>query len=151
MTIDHADFTIEKIVPAQLANVFRAFAEQELKRKWFAGSGPKSMADYRLDFRVGGQEGGKFEIAEGPGAGLHQFAGTDIDIVEAERIVFAYTMARDGRVHSASLATVTFTPSEAGCKLTIIEQSVHFAPSDGPETRRGGVEAQFDALARPFN
>ncbi len=151
MTIDHADFTIKKIIPAQPASVFRAFAEQELKRKWFTESGPTSKGDYRLDFRVGGTEGGSFKVAEGPGAGLHENATTYVDIVEGERIVYAYTMAWNGRVHSASLTTVTFAPTEAGCKLTVTEQGAWFAPSDGPEMRRGGVEAQLDALSRLFD
>ncbi len=151
MTIDHADFTIKKIIRAQPATVFRAFAEQELKRKWFAEGGPKSKGDYRLDFRVGGTESGRFEIAEGPGAGLHENATTYIDIVDDARIVYAYTMAWNGRVHSASLTTVTFAPSEAGCKLTVTEQGAYFAPSDGPVMRRGGVEAQLDALSRLFD
>ena len=150
MSVDHGDFTIRRIIPAQPATVFRAFAEEELKRKWFVDSdGPAwTQKAYSLDFRDGGREAGTFELADGPGAGLHENATTYIDIVEDERIVYAYTMAWNGRVHSASLTTVTFAPCEAGCKLTVTEQGAYFAPSDGPDMRRGGVEAQLDALAR---
>ena len=151
MTVEHGRFTIEKIIPTRPASVFRAFAEESQKRQWFAESGPRSKGDYQLDFRVGGSESGSFEIAEGPGAGLHQNATTYIDIVDSERIVYTYTMAWNGRVHSASLATVTFAATEAGCKLTVTEQGAFFAPSDGPEMRRGGVEAQLSALSRLFD
>jgi uncharacterized protein YndB with AHSA1/START domain len=151
MTVDHGDFTIDKVIAAQPANVFRAFAEQELKRTWFAEGRPKSKGDDRLDFRAGRAESGRFEIAEGPGAGLDENATTYIDIVDGERIVHAHTMAWNGRVHSASRTTVSVAPSEAGCKLTVTEQGAYFAPSDGPVLRRGGVEAQLDTLTRLFD
>lgn len=153
MTVEHGDFTIEKIIAAAPASVFRAFADEDLKRQWFVDSDGPSWATqaYALDFRVGGRETGAFELSDGPGAGRHENATTYIDIVADERIVYAYTMAWNGRVHSASLATITFARTEAGCRLTVTEQGAHFPPSDGPEMRRGGVAAQLDALARLFD
>ena len=103
-----------------------------------------------MDFGPRGREAGRFVLDEGPGAGVHENATTYLDVVEGERISYAYSMAWDGRVHSASLVTVTFAPTEAGCKLTVTEQGAHFPPSDGPEMRRGGIEAQLDALVALF-
>lgn len=152
MSPEHGQFTIEKVIAASPAAVFRAYAEEELKRQWFVDSdGPGwTKHAYSLDFRPGGTETGAFELAERPGAGLHENATTYLDIVDGERIVYAYTMAWNGRVHSASLATVSFAATEAGCRLTVTEQGAHFPPSDGPEMRRGGVEAQLDALVKLF-
>ncbi|MCB1350118.1 MAG: SRPBCC domain-containing protein, partial [Maritimibacter sp.] len=121
MNVDHGTFTIEKIIAASPANVFRAFAEEELKRQWFVHPG-LSSSEYSLDFGPRGREAGRFVLDEGPGAGVHENATTYLDVVEGERISYAYSMAWDGRVHSASLVTVTFAPTEAGCKLTVTEQ-----------------------------
>lgn len=147
MTIDHGSFTIEKIIAASPANVFRAYGDAEHKLQWFVPPGTGREA-YSLDFRIGGREMGRFDIAEGPGAGLHENATTYLDIVDDERIVYAYTMSWNGRIHSASLATITFSPTEAGCRVTVTEQGSFFQPSDGNEMRKGGIAAQLDALAR---
>ncbi|WP_298495629.1 SRPBCC domain-containing protein [uncultured Maritimibacter sp.] len=147
MSIDHDEFTLTRTIAATPASVFRAFAEEDLKRQWFVTEGPGTgKSDYRVDFRVGGGERGTFEITEGPGAGLHANATTYFDIQENERIAYAYSMAWDGRVHSASLVTVEFAPTEGGTRLTYTERGAYFPPSDGAKMRAGGVGAQLDQL-----
>ena len=150
MSVEHGDFTIEKIIPASPAAVFRAYADEDLKRQWFVPPGQPRSA-YSLDFRPGGRETGHFVLTEGPGAGVHENATTYLDIAQNERIVYAYAMSWDGRVHSASLVTVTFAATEAGCRLTVTEQGAFFPPSDGPKMRRGGIAAQLDGLAALFD
>ena len=149
MTVEHGSFTIEKTIAASPASVFRAYADADHKLDWFVPPGTGREA-YSLDFRIGGRETGRFDIADGPGKGLHENATTFLDIIENARIVYAHKMSWDGRIHSASLATVTLAPTEAGCRLTITEQGAFFAPSDGPEMRQGGIAAQIDALAATF-
>ncbi len=109
MTVTHESFTLVRTIRARKERVFSAWAKPELKRRWFVDSdGPGwNCREYTLDFRVGGRETGSFVLDEGPGAGEHTNVTHYLDIVENERIVYAYTMALDGRVHSASLATVT--------------------------------------------
>ena len=152
MTIAHDTFVLERIIAATPANVFRAWAEAELKQAWFVDSdGPDWTTNaYSLEFRVGGQETGAFELTEGPGAGLHENSTTFLDIEDNARIVFAYTMAMNGRRHSASLATVTFAPLEAGCRLTYTEQGAFFDGSDGAGMRKAGWTHLLAALAGQF-
>jgi uncharacterized protein YndB with AHSA1/START domain len=150
MTIDYDTFSITRTIAASPASVFRAFAEEDLKRQWFAPDTPGGTSNYRVDFRVGGGESGTFDIPDGPGAGKHENATTYLDIVPEERIAFAYSMAWDGRVHSASLVTVTFEPTEGGCRLTHTESAAFFPPSDGADMRKDGVTAQLDALTAQF-
>jgi len=57
-------------------------------------------------------------------------------------------MALDGRVHSASLATVSFADADGGTLLTFTEQGAFFPPSDMAAGRRGGWEALLNALDR---
>ena len=140
MTLTHDRFTLERVIRACPAHVFAAWCDSTLKRQWFAkADGPRrSKDDYSLDFRVGGTEFGRFVVEDGPGKGVHENRTTFLDIVPDERIVFAYTMALDGRTHSASLATVTFADEGSGTRLTFTEQIAVLGPSDGAEGRRGG-------------
>jgi len=150
MTITHDSFTIERRLRACLAHVWAAWAESDLKRQWFVdsdGEGWQTL-DYSLDFRVGGSETGRFVLASGPGAGEHANVTHYLDIVPGERIALAYTMAMNGRIHSASLATVTFSESGGGTLLTYTEQGAWFAPTDGVEGRREGWETLLTALER---
>lgn len=147
MTIEYGTFTITRTIATSPSSVFRAFAEENLKRDWFVQDAPGMTSDYRLDFRIGGTESGAFDIPDGPGAGKHENATTYFDIVEGERIAYAYSMAWNGRVHSTSLVTLAFAATEAGCHLTYTEHGAFFPPSDGAEMRESGVTAQLDALA----
>jgi uncharacterized protein YndB with AHSA1/START domain len=51
-SIVHATFTLERNYPVPVDDVFRAWAEPEVKGRWFA----PDCADYQLDFRPGGIE-----------------------------------------------------------------------------------------------
>ena len=147
---EHDAFTLTRTLSARPADVFALWSDAEAKKRWFVDSdGPEWTLDaYELDFRVGGQELGRFELTDGPGKGLHENRGHYLDIVPNERIAFAYTMALDGRIHSASLATVTFTDEGGGTRLTYHEQIANFPPSDGVEGRRGGWTHLITALER---
>ena len=150
MTIIHDSFTIERRLRACPAHVWAAWAESDLKRQWFIdsdGEGWRTL-DYSLDFRVGGTETGRFVLASGPGAGEHANATYFLDIVSGERIAYAYSMTMNGRIHSASLATVTFAEAGGGTLLTYTEQGAWFAPGDGVEGRREGWETLLAALER---
>lgn len=148
MTPTHERFTLERVIHACPAHVFAAWSDPALKRRWFVEpDGPRrAEEDHTLDFRVGGTEFGRFVVEDGPGKGVHENRTTFLDIVPGERIVFAYTMAMDGRIHSASLATVTFADEGGGTRLTFTEQIAVLGPSDGAEGRRGGWTHLLSAL-----
>lgn len=150
MTVTHDSFTIERRLRACPAHVWAAWAEADLKRQWFVASDGEGWQtlDYSLDFRVGGSETGRFVMASGPGAGEHANVTHYLDILPGERIAFAYSMALNGRIHSASLATVTLAEAGGGTLLTFTEQGAWFPPSDGVDGRREGWEALLAALER---
>ena len=149
MTIDHDSFTLERRIAACPSHVFACWADPARKRRWFVdGDGPEWETErYALDFRVGGTEEGSFVLTSGPGAGRHENMTHFLDIVPDERIAFAYTMAVDGRIHSASLATVTFADAGGGTLLRFTEQGAFFGPSDGAAGRRAGWEHILDNFA----
>jgi len=153
MSAAHRSFTLTRDLAACPAEVFACWAEAEKKRAWFVdsdGPGWETRA-YALDFRVGGTETGSFELKEGPGAGVHENATTFLVIEPERRIDFAYTMAMNGRVHSASLATVTFEETGDGTRLVFTETLAEIGESDGVNGRRGGWEGLLGHLETCLN
>jgi len=153
MSAAHRSFTLTRDLAACPAEVFACWAEAEKKRAWFVdsdGPGWETRA-YALDFRVGGTETGSFELKEGPGAGVHENATTLLVIEPERRIDFAYTMAMNGRVHSASLATVTFEETGDGTRLVFTETLAEIGESDGVNGRRGGWEGLLGHLETCLN
>lgn len=151
MSLSEESFTLTRVIAATPATVFRAFAEPALKRQWYVTEGPDTGAsDFTSDFRLGHGDRGTFHITDGPGAGRHDMTSTYFDIVENTRIVYAYSMAWNGRVHAVSLATVELEPTEGGTRLTYTERGAHFPPSDNAEMRAGGVGSQLDRLTALF-
>jgi uncharacterized protein YndB with AHSA1/START domain len=140
----HATFAIERTYPAAPARVFRAFADQGTKRRWFAEGAGFEVQDFTLDFRVGGREVAAFRFQGnappgGPAAGaIITNETTYQDIVPARRIVFAYTMTIDGKRISASLATVELTREGDGTRLLFTEQAAFFDGGDGAKMREQG-------------
>jgi uncharacterized protein YndB with AHSA1/START domain len=141
----HSTFVIERTYSTPPARVFAAFADPELKRRWFMdGKGPTADETFSADFRVGGFEQSRFTFTGGPQgappAGTKM--GNDtvyLDIVPNQRIVFAYTMLVGDYRMSASLATVELSPSgNGGTRLLFTEQGAFFDRSDGAKLREAG-------------
>lgn len=138
----HSDtFVIARTLSKCPAHVFSAWADPDKKRKWFA-SNPDPDAVRDFDFRVGGREYGAF-INE---MGRHENETRYFEIIENELIVFAYSMAMNGRVHSVSLVTVRLEDSNGGTRLTYSEQMTVIEPSDGARGREHGWGVLLDAM-----
>lgn len=154
MAITHDTFTLKKIIAAPPARVFAAWADPEKKRKWFvdADDADWQTLDYGMDFRVGGREHGRFVLlAKTPAEGEHANETVFLDIAPDQRIVFAYTMALNGRIHSASLATVRFTEAGTGTRVGYTEQGAYYNKGDGVAGRKAGWTSLLDALAKFLN
>src|SRR5688572_19611717 len=102
-SVTHATFTLERVYHAAPARVFKAWADPEIKARWFRGPDEWPRGKYELDFRVGGRE----RLAGGPAGGtVHLYNAVYQDIVPNERIIIAYDMHLDDRRISVSLMTV---------------------------------------------
>ena len=134
----HESFTIERIYPSRRDRVWAAWAIPEKKRVWF-GDG---LTD--SDFREGGGETKEFVNDMGTNTNrTHYF-----EIEEQAQIVFAYSMALNGRVHTVSLTTVEFSDVDEGTHLRYTEQMCVIPPSDGAKGRTHGWGALLDGLGR---
>jgi uncharacterized protein YndB with AHSA1/START domain len=147
-TVSHDTFVIERVYDVPPVHVFRAWAEPELKSRWFAGSVDALKAGYDLDFRVGGREvnrGGP------PGGPVYTFESRFHDIVPDERIVYTYEMHADEDRISVSVATVQFRSEGARTRLVLTEQGVFLDGLDTAAQREEGTRSLLDSLAASLN
>jgi len=124
--IVHDTFTIERTYNASPKRVFAAWADVEAKSKWFGGpSDTWKETERTMDFRVGGQEraGGTFHAT----GMTTMFAATYLDILDQERIVYAYDMFVNGEKISVSLASIELRATDnGGTHMVVTEQGAYF-------------------------
>ncbi|MBW3567972.1 MAG: SRPBCC family protein [Proteobacteria bacterium] len=154
-TVTHASFVIERHYDSPREAVFNAFADPDKKRRWFAEGEGFALDEYELDFRVGGRERSRFRfvgnndaVAEGTPMGNDT---TFMDIIDQQRIVFAYSMSMGGKPFSASLATIELLAVENGTALVFTEQGAFFEGGDNAEMRERGWRELFDALQKALS
>ena len=145
MSIRQHDFTIERRFRQTPEQAFRAFADPELKRRWFGAPDSWTDADWELDFRVGG---GEVSVGRDPHGALHEFRSRYHDIVDGERIVFAYDLLHDHRLISVSLTTIEFFADGEGTRLLFTEQGAFFDGPDAAAAREHGTGKLLDRLER---
>ena len=144
--VEHGSFVIDRALEAAPAVVFRAWAEEAAKRRWFADSADTMATDhYSLDFREGGRE-----LWRGLMQGGMRVENDTIyrDIVRDERIVLCYDMIVNGARMSSSLLTVEFFAKGGGLLLKLTEQAVFFGEADGLKLREAGWRELLDALEK---
>ena len=143
-SVTHSTFVIERTYDAPPDRVFAAWASVEAKSQWFGS--PDSP--YELDFRVGGRESWRGGQGGPTGESTFSYDAIYEDIVENERIVYAYDMHMDDARISVSLATVEFRAAEGGTLLTFTEQGAFLDGLDQPDRREGGTGTLLDQLGK---
>jgi uncharacterized protein YndB with AHSA1/START domain len=150
MSIRQHDFSLERRFPQTPAQTFQAFADPALKRRWFRVPESWTESDWSLDFRVGG---GELSVGRDNDGCLHLFRSRYHDIVDGERIVFAYDLLLDDRLISVSLTTIQFQPSEdsgpgeaGGTHLIFTEHGAFFDELEDPALREHGTALLLDRL-----
>jgi uncharacterized protein YndB with AHSA1/START domain len=141
----HDTFRISRHFDALPARVFRAFADQAAKEKWFGGPAELKREDVEFDFREGGRENMVSVFGDGTRFG---YTALYTDIVPDERIVYTYEMSMNGRRISVSVATIEVREAGGGTDFTLVEQGVYLDGLDNPDQRRQGTEELMEALAK---
>ncbi|SFF18948.1 Uncharacterized conserved protein YndB, AHSA1/START domain [Paenibacillus catalpae] len=138
--VKHATFVVERTYKAGAGRVFEAWADPEVKGKWF------SKPD-QFEFRVGGREYSSGGPPEGP---VFTFDSVYQEIVQDERIVYTYTLDMNGTRMSVSTTTIELFVVDGGTKLVFTEQGAFFDGHDTPEIREHGTGEMLDALGKLF-
>jgi uncharacterized protein YndB with AHSA1/START domain len=144
--LTHTTFELTREYHAPVSKVFQAFADPEMKAKWFAGPADQwRTLGSSMDFREGGREFSEGEFGDnGP---VSRFDAEYHEILQDVRIVYSYEMRFDGAKLSVSLASIAFTPTDAGTRLTLTEQGVYFDDLDNSEQRKRGTQDLLEAIA----
>jgi len=147
-TVAHGSFTIERTYPASPRTVFEAWASRDAKNAWFAEGDDflKSVDEFRLDFRVGGEE--RLAGVLGASGNRFEYNSTYNDILDGQRIVATYDVLINGRRISVSLLTVELEPAGEGTRLTMTEQGAFLDGLDTNEQRIEGATDSLDNLER---
>jgi uncharacterized protein YndB with AHSA1/START domain len=140
-TVQHGDFTIERVLDAPPALVFQAWADKTAKSKWF-GSGSDLHVE-KFDFRVGGEENvtGKW-----PNGTVSEFRARYFDIVKDKRIVYTYDLFIDGKKLSVSLATIQIVAEGKKTRMIVTEQGAFLDGYDDNGAREHGTNLLMDKL-----
>ena len=84
----HSTFTIERDYPVPPSRVFHAWSDPAAKRAWFACHDDWRMEGHELDCRAGGSE--RLDTSPSNGDEVHAYRAHYYDVIENERIVYAY-------------------------------------------------------------
>jgi uncharacterized protein YndB with AHSA1/START domain len=147
-------FTVERDLAVSPDQVFAAYAEPGLRRRWLRIPGDATDARYELDFRPGGRELRRGRFAPTGVAGteeLIEYHAVFWDIVPGARLVFSYELVLDGVRQWVSLVTVELSARAGGTRLRHTEQYVYLAHSgDGSQEMahlKGSTSLQLNGLA----
>ena len=145
--VDHGSFRIERTYAASPQHVFAAWATQQEKDRWF-GEGDDFLTqtdDYKLDFRVGGDERLEGTL---PNGRRFSYEATYLDIVDASRIVAAYSVSIDDQRTSVSLMTVEFNGERNETRLVLTEHGAFLDGLDTNDQRQEGARDSLDKLGQ---
>ncbi|MCW2924763.1 MAG: hypothetical protein JWM98_2167 [Thermoleophilia bacterium] len=140
---EHATFEIERTYPHRPEHVFAAFADLDVKVRWFGEAAAVTDGSQALDFREGGTERLHMQLPDGTPM---TYDARYIDIVPASRIVYSYDMTMGGKRISATIAVVELTPADGGTRLKLTEHGVYLDGLDRPSQREDGTEQLLERL-----
>lgn len=140
----HTSFVIERRFAAPPAAVFAAWSDIEAKRRWSDCHVEEGETRLTMDFRPGGRESYRAEL---PGGVKQSVEKVFFDIVQDERIVFAYDIEVGGKRLSASLVTVEFSAEGEKTFMRLTEQLAYFDGHDDLQERIRGTKEGLDRLA----
>lgn len=149
-TTTHATFVIERRYDASPQRVYAAWSDPAAKRQWFVEGEGWDIHAYELDFREGGTEKSRFRhlTSEEQGAEKTIYGNETVfnEIVPNERIIFTYSMDRNGVRFSVSLASIELTKVDTGTRMIFTEHAAFFEGGDGAQMREAGWRELLDRL-----
>jgi uncharacterized protein YndB with AHSA1/START domain len=142
--VQHLSFAIERTLIASPSQVFMAWSNPSVKRRWFVG--PRGQWKERIrefDFRIGGRERLVGIFLDGK---TSTYDSRFVDIVPEERIIYTYDMLTDTQRVSISLASLEFSPAGSGTHLLYREQALILNGADNAAKRENRTKVLFDQM-----
>lgn len=144
MSVEHKTFVVERELAASPKHAFRFFSEPALKERWTSCHPDWTVLEEAFDFRVGGVEAKRWRTDKGD---EQTFLARYLDIVPAQRIVYAFDMSFAGERLSASLATVELFAEAARTRMVFTEQIAWLGDASMLPLRIAGTGDGLDLLA----
>ncbi len=138
-SVVHHTFSLQRSYDTSPAQVFAAWSDPEVKRRWFAGS----VDYYELDFRLGGREIVRTRMDSGRAI---TFEAVLRDIVPERRIVWTSTMSMDDVLATLAIMAVELEPQGGGTQLAVTEQDTFLDGHEQPSWREEGTGSWLDKL-----
>lgn len=138
----HTDFVITREFAATPAEVFAAWADPDARMRW-SDCHPGNIREHRLDFRIHGHEVYEAVAENGDIERVDRFF---FDIVDGQRIIFAYDISIGARRLSVSSVTVEFFPATRGSRMVYTEQLAYLDGHEDRAERMRGTAEGFDRL-----
>jgi uncharacterized protein YndB with AHSA1/START domain len=143
-SVVHATFDLKRTYDAPVARVWRALTDEHAKQKWFGGSpGQWELLERHMDVRPGGRERLK---GRWDGGVVSTFDALYYDVIENERLVYAYEMHMGDKKISVSLATMQLKADGAITTLSVTEQGAFLDGYDDAGSREHGTGILLDTL-----
>lgn len=139
-SIAHHRFTLERSYEASPAQVWAAWSDPQVKRRWFAGS----VDHYELDFRRGGRELVRTRTDSGQAIA---FEAVLRDIVPQRRIVWSSSLSMDDTLATLAITVVELEPDGIDTELRVTEQGTFLDGHEQPNWREEGTGSWLDKLA----
>lgn len=121
------ELVLGRIIDAPRKNVFRAWTDAEILKKWFVPA-PWTIAAAEIDARPGG---GSLIVMKDPEGNEYPNAGVYLDVVENEKIVFtdAFTSAWQPSEKPFFTGIITFEDAGDG-KTRYVARALHWTKED---------------------
>ncbi|EKF20932.1 SRPBCC family protein [Nitratireductor pacificus] len=121
------ELVLGRIIDAPRKNVFRAWTDAEILKKWFVPA-PWTIGKAEIDVRPGG---GSLIVMKDPEGNEYPNAGVYLDVVENEKIVFtdAFTSAWQPSEKPFFTGIITFEDAGDG-KTRYVARALHWTKED---------------------
>ena len=151
MTQESNELVLDRLLDAPRDKVFRCWTDPELIKQWFAPK-PYTTPTAQIDLRVGGSN---MIVMKSPEGQEMPNAGTYLEIVPNEKIVFTDAYTGDWKPSGKPFMTVVLTFEDEGGKTRYIARSRHWSKEDREAHEQMGFHQgwgicadQLEALAK---
>jgi uncharacterized protein YndB with AHSA1/START domain len=149
-SVTHSTLVLERHLNAPPTRVYEAFADPDLKRRWFAEGDQHEVEEFTASLEPGAVERLRYRFREGTafaGAVISN-ADTVLDVVPGQRIIWNSSMRFGDHRISLALVTAEFLAADdGGTDLILTFQGAFLPGADGPVIREQGWRDLLDRLA----